>query len=184
MAESRGEIGYAASFVEWYAEEAKRTYGEVIPSPTPGRRLVTIKQPVGVAGLITPWNFPSAMITRKAAPALAAGCPVVVKPAEDTPLSALALAELAERAGVPPGVFNVVTCPREHAAEVGLELTLNPGIRKISFTGSTPVGKVLMRDCASTVKKLSLELGGTSFLLLSLHPPIHSITPLLRLPCL
>lgn len=165
LAESRGEIGYAASFVEFYAEEAKRTYGEVIPSPTPGRRLVTIKQPVGVAALISPWNFPSAMITRKAAPALAAGCPVVIKPAEDTPLSALALAELAERAGVPPGVLNVITCPREHAAEVGLELSTNKDVRKVSFTGSTAVGKILMRDCASTVKKLSLELGGNAPLL-------------------
>jgi len=165
LAESRGEIGYAASFVEFYAEEAKRTYGEVIPSHTPGRRLVTIKQPVGVAALISPWNFPSAMITRKAAPALAAGCPVVIKPAEDTPLSALALAELAERAGVPPGVLNVITCPREHAAEVGLELSTNKYVRKMSFTGSTAVGKILMRDCASTVKKLSLELGGNAPLL-------------------
>lgn len=165
LAESRGEIGYAASFVEFYAEEAKRTYGEVIPSPTPGRRLVTIKQPVGVAALISPWNFPSAMITRKAAPALAAGCPVVIKPAEDTPLSALALAELAERAGVPPGVLNVVTCPRKHAADVGLELSSNRVVRKVSFTGSTAVGKILMRDCASTVKKLSLELGGNAPLL-------------------
>jgi len=162
LAESRGEVGYGASFVEFYAEEAKRTYGEVIPSPTPGRRLVTIKQPVGVAALITPWNFPIAMITRKAAPALAAGCPVVIKPAEDTPLSALALAELAERAGVPPGILNVLTCPREHAAEVGLELSTSLNVRKLSFTGSTKVGKILMRDSASTVKKLSLELGGNA----------------------
>ncbi len=160
MAEAMGEIAYGASFIEWFAEEAKRIYGDVIPATVPGRRLIVIKQPIGVVAAITPWNFPNAMITRKAAPALAAGCPVVVKPAEDTPLSALALAELAERAGIPAGVFNVVTTSRP--PEVGGELTRNPLVRKLSFTGSTEVGKLLMRQCADTVKKVALELGGNA----------------------
>ncbi|RJP83909.1 MAG: NAD-dependent succinate-semialdehyde dehydrogenase [Desulfobacteraceae bacterium] len=157
LAESRGEIAYAASFIEWFAEEGKRVYGEVIPSPAAGQRLVTTRMPVGVCAAITPWNFPSAMITRKAAPALAAGCTIVVKPASKTPFSALALAELASRAGIPAGVFNVVT---GDAANIGEELTANPLVRKLSFTGSTETGKHLMRQCANTVKRLSLELGG------------------------
>ncbi len=160
IAEAMGEIAYGASFIEWFAEEAKRVYGDIIPTTIPGRRLLVLKQPIGVVAAITPWNFPNAMITRKAAPALAAGCPVVVKPAEDTPLSALALAELADRAGIPPGIFNVVTTARP--AEVGGELTGNPAVRKLSFTGSTEVGKLLMRQCADTVKKLALELGGNA----------------------
>lgn len=160
LAEARGEVAYGASFFEWFAEEGKRVYGEVIPSPTPDKRLVVIKQPVGVTAAITPWNFPLAMITRKVAPALAAGCTSVVKPAEATPLSALALAELGERAGVPKGVFNVVTTARP--AVVGEELTRNPTVRKLSFTGSTPVGKRLMAQCADTVKRISLELGGNA----------------------
>ncbi len=155
--EAKGEILYAASFVEWFAEEAKRVYGDTVPMALPGKRIIVLKEPVGVCAAITPWNFPSAMITRKVAPALAAGCPVVIKPALSTPFSALALARLAGKAGFPAGVFNVVTGP---AAEVGAELTENPLIRKLSFTGSTEVGKKLMRDCASTVKKISLELGG------------------------
>ncbi len=160
LAEARGEIVYGAAFIEWFAEEAKRVYGEVIPEQQPGKRLVVVKEPVGVVAAITPWNFPMAMITRKCAPALAAGCTVVIKPAEDTPLSALALAELAERAGIPAGVFNVVTAGDPVA--VGGELTANPLVRKLSFTGSTEVGKLLMRQCAGTVKKLSLELGGNA----------------------
>ena len=159
LAESTGEIAYAASFIEWFAEEGKRAYGEVIPSPFPDRRLVVLRQPIGVCAAITPWNFPAAMITRKAGPALAAGCTMVLKPAELTPLSALALAELAARAGIPAGVFNVVTGdPRE----IGGELTASPIVRKLSFTGSTEVGKLLMAQCAPTVKKLSLELGGNA----------------------
>ena len=157
LAESLGEVLYGASFVEWFAEEAKRVYGDIIPMGQPGKRIMVIKQPVGVCAAITPWNFPSAMITRKAAPALAAGCPVVIKPAAQTPLSALALAELAREAGMPPGVFNVLTGP---ATEIGAELTENSVVRKLSFTGSTAVGKMLMRECADTVKKISLELGG------------------------
>ncbi|MCW5205661.1 NAD-dependent succinate-semialdehyde dehydrogenase [Desulfobulbus sp. F5] len=157
LAESLGEILYGASFVEWFAEEAKRVYGDTIPMAQPGKRIIVIKQPIGVCAAITPWNFPSSMITRKVAPALAAGCPVVVKPAAQTPFSALALAVLAEEAGLPPGVFNVLTGP---AREIGSELTSNPAVRKLSFTGSTEVGKVLMRQCADTVKKVSLELGG------------------------
>ncbi|WP_417909275.1 NAD-dependent succinate-semialdehyde dehydrogenase [Candidatus Electronema sp. PJ] len=157
LAESLGEILYGASFVEWFAEEAKRVYGDTIPMAQPGKRIIVLKQPVGVCAAITPWNFPSSMITRKVAPALAAGCPVVVKPATQTPFSALALAVLAEQAGLPPGVFNVLTGP---AREIGSELTANPSVRKLSFTGSTEVGKVLMRQCADTVKKVSLELGG------------------------
>jgi succinate-semialdehyde dehydrogenase/glutarate-semialdehyde dehydrogenase len=157
LAESVGEVLYGAGFVEWFAEEAKRVYGDTIPMGQPGKRIIVIKQPVGVCAAITPWNFPSAMITRKAAPALAAGCPVVIKPAAQTPFSALALAVLAEEAGVPAGVFNVLTGP---AREIGGELTSNPAVRKLSFTGSTDVGKLLMRQCADTVKKISLELGG------------------------
>ena len=162
LAEARGEVAYGASFVEWFAEEAKRVYGDVIPAPTAGRRLLVLKQPVGVCAAITPWNFPLAMITRKVAPALAAGCPVVVKPAEQTPLTALALAELAARAGFPAGVFNVLTASAKRAAEVGGELTANDAVRKLSFTGSTAVGRLLMAQCAPTVKKLSLELGGNA----------------------
>jgi len=160
LAEARGEVLYAASFVEWFAEEAKRVYGDIIPAHANDRRLVVIKQPIGVVAAITPWNFPLAMITRKCAPALAAGCPVVVKPAALTPLSALALAALAEEAGIPPGIFNVVTSKR--ASEVGGELTANPTVRKLSFTGSTEVGKLLMAQCAGTVKKVALELGGNA----------------------
>jgi len=159
LAESRGEIAYAASFVEWFAEEAKRVYGDTIPHPLPGRRIVVIKQPVGVTASITPWNFPAAMITRKCAPALAAGCPVVIKPASQTPYTALAIAELAHRAEIPKGVINVIT---GSATEIGGELTANPTVRKLSFTGSTEVGKQLMAQCAGTVKKISLELGGNA----------------------
>ncbi len=162
LAEARGEIRYGASFVKWFAEEGKRAAGDVIPTFRRGARVLVVKQPIGVVGAITPWNFPSAMITRKCAPALAAGCTTVVKPAEATPLSALALAELADRAGIPPGVFNVVPCRRERAPEVGRELTTNPKVRKIGFTGSTAVGKELMRQAASTVKRVSLELGGNA----------------------
>ncbi|MDW5416659.1 NAD-dependent succinate-semialdehyde dehydrogenase [Iodobacter sp. CM08] len=160
LAESLSEIAYGASFIEWFAEEAKRAYGDVIPSPFSDRRLITIRQPVGVVAAITPWNFPHAMITRKVGPALAAGCTVVVKPASETPLSALALAVLAERAGVPRGVLNIVTSNR--AAEIGAELSHHPAVRKLSFTGSTHIGKLLMQQCASTVKKLGLELGGNA----------------------
>jgi succinate-semialdehyde dehydrogenase/glutarate-semialdehyde dehydrogenase len=157
LAESRGEVAYGASFVEWYAEEGKRVYGDIIPTIADSRRLMVIKQPVGVCAAITPWNFPNAMITRKCAPALAAGCTVVAKPASFTPYSALALAELAERAGMPKGVFNVVT---GDARTVGGELTGNDIVRKLSFTGSTEVGKILLKQCADTVKKVSMELGG------------------------
>ena len=157
LTESRGEIVYGASFIEWFAEEGKRVYGDVIPQPLPGRRIVVTKEPVGVVGAITPWNFPNAMITRKCGPALAAGCVVVCKPASETPYSALALAELAERAGIPKGVFNVVT---GSAKEIGAELTSNPIVRKITFTGSTEIGKKLIEQCAGTVKKMSMELGG------------------------
>ncbi len=160
LAEAVGEIKYGASFVSWFAEEARRVYGDVIPPHAAGVRLAVIKQPIGVVAAITPWNFPHAMITRKVAPALAAGCTVVVKPAEDTPLSALALAELAERAGFPAGVFNVL--PTRTPAPVGEVLTASPLVRKLSFTGSTEVGKLLMRQCADTVKKVSLELGGNA----------------------
>src|SRR3954447_14277916 len=159
LAEARGEIAYGASFIEWFAEEAKRVYGDTVPSPWADKRALVIKQPVGVAALITPWNFPNAMITRKAGPALAAGCTVVLKPAEQTPFSALAMAELAERAGIPNGVLNIVT---GDAATIGKELCANPKVRKLSFTGSTEVGRILMRQCADTVKKLSLELGGNA----------------------
>ncbi|WP_298624585.1 NAD-dependent succinate-semialdehyde dehydrogenase [uncultured Zoogloea sp.] len=159
LAEAKGEIAYAAAYVEWFAEEAKRAYGEVIPSPFKDRQIVVTKEPVGVCAAITPWNFPSAMITRKVAPALAAGCTIVLKPAEQTPLSALALAELAERAGVPKGVFSVVT---GKASAIGGVMTASPIVRKLTFTGSTPVGKLLMAQCAGTIKKLSLELGGNA----------------------
>ncbi|MCQ3934573.1 MAG: succinate-semialdehyde dehydrogenase (NADP(+)), partial [Gammaproteobacteria bacterium] len=159
LAESRGEIGYAASFVEWFAEEARRIQGEIIPGPQHDRRILVLKQPVGVVAAITPWNFPSAMITRKIAPALAAGCTVVAKPALETPFSALALAELACRAGLPPGVLNIITGP---GPEIGTELTANPLVRKLSFTGSTAVGKLLLAQCAGTVKKVSMELGGNA----------------------
>ena len=159
LTESRGEIAYGASFIEWFAEEGKRAYGDMIPSPWADKRVLVMKQPIGVCAMITPWNFPNAMITRKAGPALAAGCTVVIKPAEQTPLSALAMAELAERAGIPKGVFNVIT---GDAATIGKELCANPKVRKLSFTGSTEVGRILMRQSADTIKKLSLELGGNA----------------------
>jgi succinate-semialdehyde dehydrogenase/glutarate-semialdehyde dehydrogenase len=159
LAEARGEIAYGASFIEWFAEEGKRAYGDVIPTHQADKRVLVIKQPIGVSAMITPWNFPNAMITRKASPALAAGCPVVIKPAEQTPLSALAMAELAERAGMPRGVFNVIT---GDAPVIGAELCANPKVRKLSFTGSTEVGRILMRQSADTIKKLSLELGGNA----------------------
>ena len=162
LAEAMGEIAYAASFLEWFGEEAKRVYGDTIPAPNNDQRILVIKQPIGVTAGITPWNFPSAMITRKAAPALAAGCTMVVKPAEQTPLSALALAELAERAGVPAGVLSIVCGDGEDAPAIGGELTGNPIVRKLSFTGSTQVGKLLMAQCAGQVKKISLELGGNA----------------------
>ena len=159
LAEAKGEIAYAASFIEWFAEEAKRVYGETIPAHRADSRIVVIRQPVGVVAAITPWNFPAAMITRKVAPALAAGCTMVLKPATQTPLTALALAVLAERAGIPAGVFNVVT---GSSRTIGGELTGNPAVRKLSFTGSTQVGKTLMAQCAPTMKKLSMELGGNA----------------------
>ena len=162
LAEAKGEVAYGASFIEWFAEEAKRAYGESIPTTAADKRLLTIRQPVGVCAAITPWNFPLAMITRKVAPALAAGCPVVVKPAEQTPLTALALAELAARAGLPPGVFNVVTGSAAAAVAIGGELCASPTVRHLSFTGSTEVGRLLMAQCAPTIKKLSLELGGNA----------------------
>ena len=159
LAESKGEVAYAAAFLEWFGEEAKRIYGDTIPGHQADKRIVVLKQPIGVVACITPWNFPLAMITRKAGPAIASGCTVVLKPAAQTPYSALALAELAERAGVPKGVFNVVT---GGAKEIGGELTASPIVKKLSFTGSTEVGKVLMAQCAGTIKKLSLELGGNA----------------------
>jgi succinate-semialdehyde dehydrogenase/glutarate-semialdehyde dehydrogenase len=159
LAEAKGEIAYGASFVEWFAEEAKRVYGDVIPSPTNDKRLIVLKQAIGVVGAITPWNFPNAMITRKVSPALAVGCTVVLKPAEQTPFSALALAELAVRAGVPKGVLNIIT---GDAPAIGKELCTNPVVRKITFTGSTEVGRILMRQSADQVKKLGLELGGNA----------------------
>jgi succinate-semialdehyde dehydrogenase/glutarate-semialdehyde dehydrogenase len=159
LAESRGEVAYAASFLEWFGEESKRVYGDTIPAPQADKRIVVVKEPIGVVACITPWNFPLAMITRKAGPAIAAGCTVVLKPASQTPFSALALAELAGRAGVPGGVFNVITGA---ATEIGAELTSNPAVRKLSFTGSTEIGKLLMAQSAATVKKLSLELGGNA----------------------
>lgn len=160
ISESLGEVTYGASFVEWFAEEAKRMYGDVIPPHTRDRRLVVLRQSVGVVAAITPWNFPLAMITRKVAPALAAGCPVVIKPPAETPLTALALARLAEEAGLPPGVYNTITTTR--ASEVGARLCANPTVRKLSFTGSTAVGRTLMAQCAPTLTKLSLELGGNA----------------------
>ena len=159
LAESKTEILYAASFIEWFGEEAKRLYGDIIPGHQPDKRIMVLRQPVGVVAAITPWNFPSAMITRKAGPALAAGCTLVCKPATQTPYSALALAELAHRAGVPKGVFNMIT---GSATAIGAEMTSNPSVRKLTFTGSTEVGKKLMTQCAGTVKKLSLELGGNA----------------------
>ncbi len=159
LAESRGEIGYAASFIQWFAEEGRRVYGDVIPPHQPDKRIVVMKQPIGVCAAITPWNFPAAMITRKLGPALAAGCTMVVKPAAQTPFSALALCELAERAGIPAGVINCVT---GSAREIGARLTSDPRVKKISFTGSTEVGKLLLEQCASTVKKASMELGGNA----------------------
>ncbi|AQV98989.1 succinate-semialdehyde dehydrogenase (NADP(+)) [Cupriavidus necator] len=159
LAEAKGEIAYAASFIEWFAEEGKRVYGDTMPTPAADKRIVVTKEPIGVCAAITPWNFPAAMITRKVGPALAAGCPIVVKPAEATPFSALAMAVLAERAGVPAGVFSVVTGDPK---AIGGELTSNPTVRKLSFTGSTPVGRLLMAQCAPTVKKVSLELGGNA----------------------
>lgn len=159
LAEAKGEIAYAASFIEWFAEEGKRIYGDTIPGHQADKRLIVIKQPIGVTAAITPWNFPAAMITRKAGPALAAGCTMVLKPASQTPFSALALAELAKRAGIPDGVFNVVT---GSACEVGNELTGNPLVRKLSFTGSTEIGRQLMQQCAKDIKKVSLELGGNA----------------------
>ena len=160
LTETRGEVEYGASFIEWFAEEAKRTYGDVIPATTKDKRLVIIKQSIGVVAAITPWNFPLAMITRKVGPALAAGSPVIVKPPSETPLTALALANLAEKAGFPPGVYNTVTTAKN--AEVGLELCENPSVRKLSFTGSTATGKLLMRQCAANLTKISLELGGNA----------------------
>jgi succinate-semialdehyde dehydrogenase/glutarate-semialdehyde dehydrogenase len=160
LAEARGEVGYGASFIEWFAEEGKRTYGDVIPTPANDRRILVIKQPIGVVASITPWNFPIAMITRKCAPALAAGCPVVIKPAAETPLSALAIAELADQAGIPKGIINVIV--GTNSSEIGLALTDSKIVRKLSFTGSTAVGKILTRNCADTMKKVSMELGGNA----------------------
>ena len=159
LTEARGEIAYGASFIEWFAEEAKRAYGDTIPSPWADKRIVVLKQPIGVCALITPWNFPNAMITRKAGPALAAGCTIVIKPASKTPYSALAMAELGERAGIPKGVLNVIT---GGAKAIGGELSTNAAVRKLSFTGSTETGRTLMKQCADTIKKLSLELGGNA----------------------
>ena len=160
LAEAKGEVLYAASFVEWFAEQGKRVTGDIFPSPQADKRIVVLKQPIGVCAAITPWNFPAAMVARKVAPALAAGCTIVLKPAEQTPLTALALGELANRAGMPAGVFNIITCDPEQVAAVGAVLTTSPGVRKISFTGSTEIGRLLMQQGASTIKKLSLELGG------------------------
>jgi succinate-semialdehyde dehydrogenase/glutarate-semialdehyde dehydrogenase len=159
LAEARGEIAYGANYIEWFAEEAKRIYGDTIPHPSNDKRIVVIKQPIGVVACITPWNFPNAMLTRKIAPALAAGCTVVCKPANATPLSAFAFVELAERAGVPPGVINIVAGVTR---EIGAEMTRNPIVRKLTFTGSTAVGKLLMQQCAATVKRTSMELGGNA----------------------
>lgn len=159
LSEAKGEIAYAASYIEWFGEEAKRIYGDTVPAPSSDKRIVILKQPIGVCAAITPWNFPAAMITRKAGPALAAGCTMVIKPASETPLSALALCVLAERAGVPKGVISCVT---GSAKEIGIELTTNPIVRKLSFTGSTAVGKTLIAQCASTVKRTSMELGGNA----------------------
>jgi succinate-semialdehyde dehydrogenase/glutarate-semialdehyde dehydrogenase len=160
LAESRGEIAYGASFIKWFAEEGKRVYGDIIPTPQTDRRGVVVKQPIGVVAAITPWNFPNAMITRKAGPALAVGCAIVLKPAAETPLSALALVELANRAGMPAGLLNVL--PGMDAPAIGGEMTSNPTVKKLTFTGSTPVGKLLMKQCADTVKRTSMELGGNA----------------------
>jgi succinate-semialdehyde dehydrogenase/glutarate-semialdehyde dehydrogenase len=162
LAEARGEVIYGASFIEWFAEEGRRVYGETVPTTDPNKRTLVIKQPIGVCAAITPWNFPIAMITRKVAPALAAGCPVVIKPAEATPLSALACAELAQRAGMPAGVLNVITADAKNSIDVGKVLCASDTVRHLSFTGSTEVGRILMSQCAPTVKKLSLELGGNA----------------------
>ncbi len=159
LAEAKGEVGYAASFIEWFAEEGKRIYGDTIPQHGADKRIVVTKEPVGVVAAITPWNFPAAMITRKAGPALAAGCPIVIKPATETPYSAFAMAELADRAGVPKGIINVIT---GKSSEIGTEMTSNPIVRKLTFTGSTEVGKILLEQCAGTVKKVSMELGGNA----------------------
>ena len=162
LAEAKGEVGYGASFIEWFAEEAKRVYGETIPTTDNNKRYLVVKQPIGVCAAITPWNFPIAMITRKVAPALAAGCPVVIKPAEQTPLSALAVAELAQRAGMPAGVLNVLAADSANSVAIGKVLCDSDVVRHLSFTGSTEVGRILMRQCAPTIKKLSLELGGNA----------------------
>ncbi|MDO9237595.1 MAG: NAD-dependent succinate-semialdehyde dehydrogenase [Aquabacterium sp.] len=162
LAEAKGEVGYGASFIEWFAQESRRVYGETVPTTDPSKRFMVIKQAIGVCAAITPWNFPIAMITRKVAPALAAGCPVVIKPAEATPLSALAVAELAQRAGMPPGVFNVITADADRSIEVGKALCASDVVRHLSFTGSTEVGRILMQQCAPTIKKLGLELGGNA----------------------
>ena len=162
LAEARGEVVYGASFLEWFAEEARRVYGETIPTTDPGKRFLVIRQPIGVCAAITPWNFPIAMITRKVAPALAAGCPVVIKPAEQTPLSALAVAELAQRAGMPAGVLNVLPADSANSIAIGKVLCSSEVVRHLSFTGSTEVGRVLAAQCAPTVKKLGLELGGNA----------------------
>ena len=162
LAEARGEVGYGASFLEWFAEEARRVYGETIPTTDNNKRYIVIKQPIGVCAAITPWNFPIAMITRKVAPALAAGCPVIIKPAEQTPLSALAVAELAQRAGMPPGVLNILTADADNSIAIGRVLCDSDVVRHLSFTGSTEVGRILARQCAPTLKKVSLELGGNA----------------------
>jgi succinate-semialdehyde dehydrogenase/glutarate-semialdehyde dehydrogenase len=162
LAEAKGEVGYGASFLEWFAEEARRIYGETIPSTDNNKRFLVIKQPIGVCAAITPWNFPIAMITRKVAPALAAGCPVIIKPAEATPLSALAVAELAQRAGMPAGVLNILTADAQRSIEIGKVLCASDVVRHLSFTGSTEVGRILAAQCAPTIKKLSLELGGNA----------------------
>ena len=162
LAEARGEVAYGASFLEWFAEEGRRIYGETIPANDAGKRFLVVKQPIGVCAAITPWNFPIAMITRKVAPALAAGCPVVIKPAEQTPLSALAVAELAQRAGMPAGVLNILTADTAGSIEIGKVLCASDGVRHLSFTGSTDVGRILAAQCAPTIKKLSLELGGNA----------------------
>ena len=160
FAEAKGEIAYGASFVEWFAEQAKRVMGDTISSPLASNRMLVMREPIGVCAAITPWNFPIAMITRKVAPAIAAGCTIVLKPAEQTPLSALALAELAEQAGIPPGVLNIITGDSEQSIEMGQVLCTSPTVRKLTFTGSTPVGRILMQQCAPSIKKMSLELGG------------------------
>src|SRR5690606_23338055 len=160
ISEARGEVVYGASFVEWFAEQAKRVSGDIMASPNSANRMLVMREPIGVCAAITPWNFPNAMITRNVAPALAAGCTIVLKPAEQTPLSALALAELAERAGIPAGVLNIVTADSERSIAIGQALCASPTVRKLTFTGSTPVGRILMQQSAPTIKKLSLELGG------------------------